>query len=332
MCKKARKIKNSDLNNSNNTSSRQLINCRGLGFWGYDFQGTTSIDLVKLFLDGGYGNIVMVKTRTVDNGSFSPIVNLVNQYPKAKVVIISQDEDIYKEINFIDSCVKSFGYNRIISIIARWDEVDLMGNTYNPPEIDRQINNLKAELANRGCGGIPVGINLSLGYGIGTGQGAEQIFNYDKPNPNSPGTWTIAGINKGVPQELDIIYLEGYPITAGWFINGMWPKVIKPTAELLPQKTKIGVIGQIWQEPSQKKAGPPNYDLVKIPYDTWANSTFADRILVYLLYRGSNDERGVSDCWKAPGQLNSDGSVELVLPDAMRAVKEICDLNEWKAR
>lgn len=304
----------------------RLVNCQGLGFWGYDFSGKTSTDLIRLFQAGGYGNVVTVKTRMEDTGSFGAVAGVINEFPGTKIVVISQDQDVSREISFIKTCVSAFGQSRIISIISRQDELDLNGDDYDPPEIDRQVNALKAALAAEGISGIPIGINLSLGYGLGPPtQGADQIFNYRHPTPD-PATWEIESVNKGVPQGLDIIYLEGYPITAGWFQAAMWPKVIKPTAELLPAHTKIGVIGQCWEEWNQPD---PDYALIKTPYDTWAASEFADRILVYLLYRGSNDVRGVSDCRIAPGELQPDGSVKLILPEVMRAVREICDLNNW---
>ena len=66
----------------------------------------------------------------------------------------------------------------------------------------------------------------------------------------------------------------------------------------------------------------PDAALVRGPFNTWAESEFADRIISYVWYRLSDDSYA-GDCRIAPGKKLPDGSIELVLPEAMNAVKGI---------
>ena len=284
-------VKPSDPPVSEDPTGSPLVNGQGMGPWSFEECGNISAATIDAFMAAGQGNIIAIKSRTLDTGDYSMLISKVHQYG-AKVVCIAQETDTQKAINFVLQCQNDFGAENILGVFLHPDEPDLCGD-YDPDVLDALAAAFRA-------GGVtaPLGTNFSVAVGF-NGFGVEMIK------------------ARGVPRNLDFIALEGYHIT-----EERWHLVMGPACqevlEMIPAQTKIVMVAAAWADYGQPDPTP---GMVKAPYTWWTGEQFKDyasRLIFWLNYRWSTD-KCTSDCRVATDQL----------PEIQTTIKEMAAENGW---
>ena len=257
----------------------------GMGPWSYERCGKINAADIDAAMSAGQGNIITIKSRTLDTGDYSMLVAKVHQY-NAKVVLIAQEGDPAKAARFILQAQADFGTDRILGAFIEPDEPDLCGD-YDPAALDRLAGHLRAAGA-----AVPLGTNFSVAVGF-PGFGIEMVK------------------ARGVPQSLDFVAIEGYHIT-----EERWHLVMGPACRevlaMLPAGMQIAMVDAAWADHGQPDPTP---GMVKAPYTWWTGeqfAAFADRLIFWLNYRWSTD-RCTSDC-----RIATD-----VMPDIQQAIREM---------
>ena len=272
-------------------SGSPLTNAQGMGPWSFEVCGQISAATIDRFMAAGQGNIITIKSRTMDTGDYGMIVSKVHQY-RAKVVLIAQGEDTRKMIRFVLQAQQDFGPRNILGVFLHPDEPDLVGG-YDPAALDSLAASFRAAGVT-----VPLGINFAVAVGF-PGFGIEMIK------------------TRGVPQALDFIAVEGYHITAERWRLVMGP-ACREVLKMIPAHTKLAMVAAAWADYGQPDPTPA---MVKAPYTWWTGDEFAEfapRLIFWLNYRWSTD-RCTSDCRVATD----------LLPQVRQAIKEMAAENGW---
>ena len=258
---------------------------KGMGPWSSERCGQINPADIDAEFAAGQGNIITIKSRTLDTGDYPMLAAKVHQY-NAKVVLIAQEGDPAKAARFIHQAQADFGISRILGAFIEPDEPDLCGD-YDPGKLDWLAAHLRAAGVV-----VPLGTNFSVAVGF-PGFGIEMVK------------------ARGVPQSLDFIAIEGYHIT-----EERWHLVMGPACRevlaMLPPQTKIAMVAAAWADHGQPDPTP---GMVQAPYTWWAGEQFAaysDRLIFWLNYRWSTDSC-TSDC-----RIATD-----IMPDIQQAIREM---------
>ena len=173
----------------------------GMGPWSYERCGKINAADIDAAMSAGQGNIITIKSRTLDTGDYSMLVAKVHQYG-AKAVLIAQEGDINKALRFISRAQDDIGISRILGCFIEPDEPDLWGE-YDPAKLDKLAADLRAG-NDYGKAEIPLGTNFSVAVGLprlrdrdGQGPGSPPATSISSQSrvttsPRSGGTWSWA--------------------------------------------------------------------------------------------------------------------------------------------